>query len=212
MAIERNFVNGEWVATAATFESINPSNTGDCVGNFYQADAALVKEAVAAARAAQPAWAAKTIQVRSDILQKVGFELAAQKDEIAALVSREGGKTLADAAAEVTRASQVFHFFAGEALRCGGENLPSPRPGINVQTSREPVGVVGLITPWNFPIAIASWKIAPALAFGNAVVLKPSEETPGIAAEIFRILERAGLPNGVANLVHGPGPVAGGAT
>jgi aldehyde dehydrogenase (NAD+) len=211
MAIERNLINGEWVATSSTFQSINPSDTRDCVGEFFEADAELVRDAIASARAAQPAWAAKTIQVRSDLLQKVGFELAAQKDQIAALVSREGGKTLADAAAEVTRASQVFHFFAGEALRYGGENLASPRPGIQVQTSREPVGVVGLITPWNFPIAIPSWKIAPALAFGNAVVLKPSEETPGIAAEIFRLLEAAGLPAGVANLVQGRGPVVGAA-
>ncbi|MDM0028351.1 aldehyde dehydrogenase family protein [Variovorax sp. J31P216] len=209
--MERSFVNGEWVEFKETFASINPSDTRDCVGNFALANAGDVQAAIGAARAAQPKWAAQTTQVRSDILQKVGFELAARKAELAEIVSREGGKTLTDAAAEVTRASQVFHFYAGEALRYGGENIASPRPGVNVQTSREPVGVVGLITPWNFPIAIASWKLAPALAVGNGVVLKPSEETPGIATELFRILERAGLPAGVANLVNGPGQITGAA-
>jgi len=211
MVMEKNFVNGQWVATQTTFASINPSDTRDCVGNFFQADAGLVADAIAAARTAQPGWAAQTIQARSDVLLKIGLELATRKDNIAALIAREGGKTLADASAEVTRASQVFHFFAGEALRCAGENLPSPRPGIQIHTSREPVGVVGLITPWNFPIAIVAWKLAPALAFGNTVVLKPSEETPGIAAELFRVLEFAGLPPGVANLVNGAGSVTGAA-
>jgi len=190
MVMEKNFVNGQWVATQTTFASINPSDTRDCVGNFFQADAGLVADAIAAARTAQPGWAAQTIQARSDVLLKIGLELATRKDSIAALIAREGGKTLADASAEVTRASQVFHFFAGEALRCAGENLPSPRPGIQIHTSREPVGVVGLITPWNFLIAIVAWKLAPALAFGNTVVLKPSEETPGIAAELFRVCRR----------------------
>jgi len=211
VSVEKSFVNGEWVEFKDTFPSLNPSDTRDCVGNFALAGTTEVRHAIAAARAAQPKWAAQTIQARSDFLQKVGFELAARKAEIAEVVSREGGKTLADAAAEVTRASQVFHFYAGEALRYGGENIASPRPGIGVQTSKEPLGVVGLITPWNFPIAIASWKLAPALAVGNAVVLKPSEETPGIACELFRIMERAGLPAGVANLVNGPGQITGAA-
>lgn len=211
MSVERSYVNGEWVEFQETFASINPSDTTDRVGNFALANGDDVRNAIEAARSAQPKWAAQTTQVRSDILQKVGLELAARRSEIAKFVSREGGKTLADAAAEVTRASQVFHFYAGEALRYGGENIASPRPGVNVQTSREPVGVVGLITPWNFPIAIASWKLAPALAVGNGVVLKPSEETPGIATELFKILERAGLPAGVANLVNGPGQITGAA-
>lgn len=211
MGVQGNLIGGQWVGGNTAFDSLNPSDTRDCVGSFTQADAGQVRQAVAAARAAQPAWAAQTIQARSDLLLKIGIELGARKQEIGELVSREAGKTLADGMAEVLRASQVFHFFAGEALRCAGENIPSTRPGIGVQTSREPVGVVGLITPWNFPIAIASWKIAPALAFGNTLVLKPSEETPAIAAELFRVMERAGLPAGVANLVNGPGQITGAA-
>ncbi|KAE8754971.1 aldehyde dehydrogenase family protein [Paraburkholderia madseniana] len=211
MAVQGNLIGGEWVGGDATFNSLNPSDVRDCVGTFAQADAGQVRQAIAAARAAQPGWAAQTIQTRSDLLQRVGIELATRREEIGELVSREGGKTRADGIGEVMRASHVFHFFAGEALRYGGENLPSTRPDIGVQTSREPVGVIGLITPWNFPIAIAAWKIAPALAFGNTVVLKPSEETPGIAAELFRVMERNGLPAGVANLVNGAGPVTGAA-
>lgn len=137
------------------------------------------------------------------------MELAARKTELGELVSREAGKTRAEGIGEVMRASQIFLFFAGEAVRYGGENLPSVRPNISVLTSREPVGVVAAITPWNFPIAIAAWKLAPALAFGNTVILKPSEDTPGVAWELFRILERSGLPAGVANLVNGLGNVAG---
>ncbi|QQX89566.1 aldehyde dehydrogenase family protein (plasmid) [Cupriavidus necator] len=213
MSIYGNYINGEWVTKShqSTFASVSPSDTGDQVGEFSIADEQQVKEAIAAARAAQPSWASTPIQARSEILLKIGLELGERKAEIGKLVSREGGKTLADGVAEVVRASQVFHFFAGETLRCGGEAIPSTRPGIGVLTSREPVGVVGLITPWNFPIAIASWKIAPALAFGNSVVLKPSEETPAIAAELFRVMARAGVPAGVANLVNGPGHITGSA-
>ena len=211
MDAQGNYIGGEWVVGSSTFTSINPSDTRECVGEFALADADQVRNAVAAARGAQPRWQSSPIQVRSDFLQKVGNELMARKEELAELVARDGGKTRNDATAEVVRASQVFHFFAGEALRCGGENVPSTRPNIGVQTSREPVGVVGLITPWNFPIAIASWKIAPALAFGNTVVLKPSEETPAVAAELFRVMARCGLPEGVANLVNGPGAVTGAA-
>lgn len=211
MDVVKSYINGEWVGFKDTFASINPSDTNDCVGQFALADGAAVGQAIASARHSQLGWAAQTTQVRSDILQKVGFELANRKSEIAQIVSREAGKTLADATAEVIRASQIFHYYAAEAVRYGGENIASPRPGINVQTSLEPVGVVGLVTPWNFPIAIPAWKMAPALAVGNSVVLKPSEETPGVAVELFKILERAGIPAGVVNLVNGPGQVTGAA-
>ncbi|MDB5850021.1 MAG: aldehyde dehydrogenase family protein [Rhodoferax sp.] len=217
MNLEPNFIGGEWTtatdADSATraVDSINPSDTRDCIGRYAQGGAAQMRDAIAAARHAQPAWGATTTQVRSDLLQKTAIELAARKEEIGTLVSREAGKTRAEGIGEVMRASQIFQFFAGEAVRYGGENLPSVRPNIGVQTSREPVGVVGLITPWNFPIAIAAWKLAPALAFGNAAVLKPSEETPGVASELLRVLQRNGLPPGVANLVNGQGPVAGAA-
>ena len=208
---EKNFIGGEWVASSKTIESVNPSDTSDVIGHFAAADSAQVQEAVAAARKAQPSWAATTTQARSDLLQRVAQTLMARRDEIAELVSREAGKTRAEGIGEVTRASQIFSFFAGEAIRYGGENLPSVRPNIGVMTSREPIGVVGLITPWNFPIAIAAWKMAPALAFGNTLVIKPSENTPAVASELFRVLQSSGIPAGVANLVNGQGAVAGAA-
>lgn len=211
MTQKPNLIGGTWADGSNTIESINPSDTRDIVGHYAMADEAQMRAAVAAAREAQPGWAATTTQTRSDLLLKTSIELAARKEEIGELVSREAGKTRAEGIGEVIRASQIFQFFAGEAVRYGGENLPSVRPNINVQISRDPVGVVALITPWNFPIAIAAWKLAPALAFGNAAVLKPSEETPGVAWELFRVLERNGLPPGVANLVNGRGADAGAA-
>lgn len=209
MTVKPNLIGGQWIEGSSTIESINPSDTRDIVGEYALAGAAQMRSAVEAARVAQPGWAAATTQVRSDLLLKTSLELASRKEEIGELVSREAGKTRAEGVGEVVRASQIFQFFAGEAVRYGGENLPSVRPGINVQTSRDPVGVVALITPWNFPIAIAAWKVAPALAFGNTAVLKPSEETPGVAWELFKVLERNGLPAGVANLVNGRGADAG---
>ena len=211
MDTHKNFIGGEWIGGTETLASLNPSDITDVVGEFSLADAQQVRGAVAAARAAQPAWAAATTQVRSDVLQRVANTLFARREEIGQLVSREAGKTRAEGIGEVVRASQVFGFFAGEAVRYGGENLPSVRPNIGIQTAREAVGVIGLITPWNFPIAIAAWKIAPALAFGNALVLKPSEETPAVAAELFRVLQHSGVPAGVANLVNGTGAVTGAA-
>lgn len=211
MSRQNNFVDGELVAGDGTLDSINPSDTGDCIGTFAAADANQVKQAVAAARRAQVAWAATTTQARAEVLQLVAQELSVRREEIGMLVSREAGKTRVEGIGEVVRASQIFSFFAGEAVRYGGENLPSVRPNIGVQTSREPIGVVGLITPWNFPIAIPAWKIAPALAFGNALVLKPSEETPAVASELFRVMQRHGVPSGVANLVNGKGAIAGAA-
>ncbi len=208
---EKNFIGGEWAASGKTIESINPSDTSDVIGHFAAADSAQVQEAVAAARKAQPNWAATTTQARSDLLQRTAQTLMARREEIAELVSREAGKTRVEGIGEVTRASQIFSFFAGEAIRYGGENLPSVRPNIGVLTSREPIGVVGLITPWNFPIAIAAWKMAPALAFGNTLVIKPSENTPAVATELFRVLQSSGIPAGVANLVNGQGAEAGAA-
>lgn len=209
METAHNLIGGEWVGGSTTFESRSPSDGSDLVGRFSVATPDDVQRAISAARAAQPGWAATTIQARSDFLQRVSNEILANKESIGELVSREAGKTRAEGVGEVTRAGQVFHFFAGEALRMSGQNIPSTRPKIEVLTSREPVGVVGLITPWNFPIAIPAWKIAPALAFGNAVILKPSDQTPAIATELFKIMQRCGLPAGVANLVNGPGSKIG---
>lgn len=209
MTSHANLIAGAWRDSAETRDNLNPSNPADVIGRYAQATRADVDDAVAAARAAQPAWAAAGPQARHDVLEAVATRLFACKDEIGRLLSREEGKTLAEGIGETLRAAQIFRFFAGEALRNGGEALASVRPGIDVLIEREPVGVVGLITPWNFPIAIPAWKIAPALAFGNAVVLKPAELVPGCAWELARLLAEAGCPAGVFNLVMGSGSVVG---
>lgn len=209
MTQKANYIGGAWVEGPDAIENLNPADPADVIGLYASADQAQMRQAVQAARDAAPAWERSSTQLRSDILFRAANEILARKEELGALVSREAGKTLADGVGEVMRAGQVLQFFAGEAVRYGGENLPSVRPDIGVQISRHPVGVVSMITPWNFPIAIPAWKIAPALAFGNTVVLKPSEHTPGAAWELFAILERAGLPAGVANLVNGYGAAAG---
>ena len=204
-----NFIGGEWVAGATTLPNINPSDTYDVIGHCAQADAAQTEAAIAAARAAFPAWSQSTPQQRFDILDAVGSEILARKDEIGRALSREEGKTLPEGIGETVRAAMIFKFFAAEALRCGGEVLPSVRPGVGVEITREPLGVVGLIAPWNFPIAIPAWKIAPALAFGNCVVFKPAELVPGCAWTIAEILSRQALPKGAFNLVMGPGSQVG---
>lgn len=204
-----NLIGGEWVAGTSTSININPSDLDDVVGAFAQADSEQTNSAIAAARVAFPAWSLSGIQHRFDILDKAGSEILARKEELGTLLSREEGKTLLEGIGEVARAGQIFKFFAGEVLRMSGEKLQSVRPGIDVEVTREPLGVIGLITPWNFPIAIPSWKIAPALAYGNCVVFKPAELVPGSAWALADILHRAGVPAGVFNLVMGRGSVVG---
>lgn len=203
--MKRNHIAGEWVDGRTAADNINPSDTRDVVGLYARADAEQAAEAIAAAHAAQPRWAASTPQQRFDALDAVGSELLARRAELGDLLAREEGKTLAEAVGEVVRAGQIFKFFAGETLRTGGELLASTRPGLSVEITREPVGVVGIITPWNFPIAIPAWKIAPALAHGNAVVFKPAENVPASAWALAEILSRANLPAGTFNLVMGRG-------
>jgi alpha-ketoglutaric semialdehyde dehydrogenase len=207
--IHRNLIAGEWVAGATTTTNRNPSDVRDVVGDYAQADAAQARAAIAAAKRAFPAWATGSIQERSNILDRAGSEILARKDELGRLLSREEGKTLPEGIGEAMRAGQIFKFFAGEVLRGAGEKLPSVRPGIDVEVTREPLGVVGLVTPWNFPIAIPAWKIAPALAYGNTVVFKPADLVPGCAWALADILVRAGVPAGVFNLVMGRGSVVG---
>jgi aldehyde dehydrogenase (NAD+) len=204
-----NLINGEWVASANSAPNVNPSDTSDIIGHYSQADAAQTEAAIAAARAAFPAWSQSTPQQRFDLLDAVGNELLARKEEIGWLLSREEGKTLPEGIGETTRAAMIFKFFAGEALRCGGETVPSVRPGVGVEVFRQPLGVVGLIAPWNFPIAIPAWKIAPALAYGNCVVFKPAELVPGCGWTLADLLHRSGVPKGAFNLVMGPGAVVG---
>lgn len=204
-----NFIGGLRIDGTTARDNINPSNLGDSVGRFAQANAADARDAIHAARAVAPEWARSGVQERHDVLKKTSDEILARSDEIGRMLAREEGKTLAEGIAETVRAGRIFDFFAGEALRLSGEALPSVRPGVEVQISREAVGVVGLITPWNFPIAIPAWKLAPALCHGNCVVLKPAELVPACAWVLVDILHRAGLPRGVLNLVNGPGSVVG---
>ncbi|MEJ1157478.1 aldehyde dehydrogenase family protein [Prosthecomicrobium sp. N25] len=205
----RNFIAGEWIAAAEVHPDVNPSNTNDVVGQFPRATAADTERAIEAARAAFPKWSRTTPQERYEILKKISDEILARKDELGRILSREEGKTLPEGVGETVRAGQIFAFFAGECLRLGGEAIPSVRPGVGVEVTREPIGVVGMITPWNFPIAIPAWKIAPALAYGNCIVFKPAELVPATAHALAEIIVRSGIPAGVFNLVQGRGSVVG---
>jgi aldehyde dehydrogenase (NAD+) len=209
MTIHKNFIAGEWVEADKITRNINPSNTDDVIGEYAQATVAHAEAAIEAARGAFPAWSRTTPQERHDILKRIGDEILARKDELGKLLSREEGKTLAEGVGETARAGQIFLFFAQECLRMAGELVPSVRPGVSVEITREGVGVVGIITPWNFPIAIPAWKIAPALAYGNTVVFKPADLVPGCGHAIAEIIARAGAPKGVFNLTMGRGAVVG---
>ena len=209
MAQFKNYINGEWVESPQVNRNVNPADLSDVVGEYARADRAQAEQAIAAARAAFPKWSMSGLQERYDILDRIGTEILARKEELGNLLTREEGKTIAEGIGEAARAGAIFKFFAGEVLRYGGEKLPSVRPGVEVEMTREPLGVVGLITPWNFPIAIPAWKIAPALAYGNCVVLKPADLVPGCAWALTEIISRAGLPPGVFNLVMGPGSAVG---
>src|SRR5438128_1507607 len=206
--LHRNLIDGEWVGGEGV-PNINPSNTDEVVGLYARATLDDTHRAIAAAKAAAPAWSRSGILERHSILTKASQEILARKDELGALLSREEGKTLPEGIGEVVRAAAIFDFFAGEALRLTGETVPSVRPGVGVEITREAVGVVGIITPWNFPIAIPTWKIAPALAYGNCVLFKPADLVPGCAWAHAEIIARAGVPAGVFNLVMGRGSVVG---
>ncbi|NKB52204.1 MAG: aldehyde dehydrogenase family protein [Rhizobiaceae bacterium] len=209
MKKHQSLIGGEWVDFGNYNPDINPADTTDIIGEFSYGDDGAVDQAVAAAKSAKAGWAASTPQQRHDLLAAVGNKLAERVEEIGNLLAREEGKTLAEAKGETMRASQVFKFFAGEALRLAGELLPSVRNDIDVEITREPVGIVGLITPWNFPIAIPAWKTAPALAFGNCVVLKAADLTPACAHVLAETLNECGCPPGVFNLVLGRGSTVG---
>jgi alpha-ketoglutaric semialdehyde dehydrogenase len=209
--LHQNFIAGEWSEGVSVNRNLNPSNLDDVVGEYARADAAQAEAAIAAAYDAFPAWSRTTPEERSDILDRIGTEILARKDELGRLLSREEGKTLPEGIGEAVRAGRIFKFFAGEALRVGGEKLPSVRAGVEVEMTREPEGVIGIITPWNFPIAIPAWKIAPALAYGNSVVFKPADLVPGSGWALSDIISRSGIAAGVFNLVMGPGSQVGNA-
>ncbi len=204
-----NYIAGAWVDGAEWAPNVNPSDTRDVIGDYARADETQARAAIDAARSAFAGWSLATPQARADALDKIGSEILARKAELGDLLAREEGKTLPEAIGEVARAGQIFKFYAGEALRIPGERLASVRPGMDVEITREPLGVIGIIAPWNFPIAIPAWKIAPALAYGNCVVFKPAELVPGCAWALAEIISRSGLPDGVFNLLMGRGRVVG---
>ncbi|OUS82138.1 aldehyde dehydrogenase family protein [Pseudomonas putida] len=204
-----NYIDGQWCEGHATLGNYSPSDTGDLIGQYHQASAEQARQAIQAARAAQPLWAASGLESRQQVLMAIGDELIARKEELGELLSREEGKPLAEGIGEVNRSGQFFHYYAAEVLRQMGETAASVRPGVDIEVHREPVGVVGIITPWNFPMATAAWKIAPALAFGNAVVFKPANLVPASAWALTEIISRQGLPNGTFNLVMGSGADVG---
>jgi len=203
------YIDGQWIDGAGVTTTRSPSDRSDVIDDYASAGAEQAALAVAAAHAAAPVWGLSGVQQRADALDAIGSEILARKVELGTLLSREEGKTLPEGIAEAGRAGAIFKFFAQEALRVRGDHLASVRPGIDVDVTREPVGVVGIIAPWNFPIAIPAWKIAPALAYGNTVVFKPAELVPGCAWALAEIISRAGLPPGVFNLAMGPGRVVG---
>lgn len=209
MGTHDQLIGGDWVKGESYAPNINPSNLSEIVGEYASAGKTQAEAAIQAAREAAPGWADGGIQARADALDAIGTEILQRREELGNLLAREEGKTLKEAIGEVARAGYIFKFFGGEVLRINGELTPSVRPGVRVEVTREPLGVIGIITPWNFPIAIPAWKIAPALAFGNTVVFKPAELTPGCAWAIADIISRSGIPSGVFNLVLGKGSVVG---
>ncbi|MCS5497876.1 aldehyde dehydrogenase family protein [Cnuibacter physcomitrellae] len=204
----RNLIGGEWVGDA-DFERRNPARPDEVASVAPSSSADQVDEAITAAVDAQPGWAALPLPARGAILLAAGEILRERRSDVAADLVREEGKTLAEATGEVGRAIDVLRFFGGLGWAASGQVLPSATPGTTIHTRREPLGVVGLITPWNFPIAIPAWKTAPALLAGNSVVLKPAELTPASASHLAAALVEAGLPAGVLNIVHGKGSIVG---
>ncbi|RME18440.1 MAG: aldehyde dehydrogenase family protein, partial [Alphaproteobacteria bacterium] len=200
-----NYIAGEWVAGEGEIENRNPSDLSDLIGRYAQASANDLDRALAAAREAQREWAACPLERRQAVLMAIGNELMARAEELGTLLSREEGKPLAEGKGEVYRAGQFFTYYAAECLRQLGENADSVRPGVEIDVRREPVGVVAVISPWNFPTATASWKIAPALCYGNAVIWKPANLTPASAVALTEIIARQDIPKGLFNLVMGAG-------
>lgn len=204
-----NYIGGEWVESADAVTNVSPSDLNDVVGDYALAGDAETRMAIDAAYDVAPEWAEVTPQRRFELLDRIGDAILADKERLGELLAREQGKVLAHAIPEAERAGHTFKFFASEVMRNSGELIPSARPGVNIEVTREPMGVVGLITPWNFPIGIPVWKAAAALAYGNTVVLKPPEIVPGSCWELARIIDAVGVPSGVFNLVIGKGRVVG---
>jgi alpha-ketoglutaric semialdehyde dehydrogenase len=209
--VYQNFIGGEWRASASgqTFASTNPANTREVIGYYQKSNLSDLNAAVAAARAAQAAWAATPAPERGEILLHTALLLERHKEALAALMTREMGKVLKETLGDVQTAIDVAKFMAGEGRRAEGATIPSGLRDKFTMTVRQPLGVVGIITPWNFPLAIPAWKTFPALLAGNAVVLKPASDTPLLALKLAELLYEAGLPAGVCNVITGPGGTLG---
>ncbi len=206
-----NYIHGEWVKSGAVFENRNPADTSEVVGCFVKGSAADVASAADAAAAALPGWSAMSGPGRGNILYKAADILDKKFDQVSAEMTREEGKTLPEAKGEVRRSINIFRYFAGEGARMPGMLVPSERDRVHMFAVRKPIGVVGLITPWNFPSAIPAWKLAPALICGNTVVLKPASAAPLSSWRIVEALHEAGIPKGVVNFVAGSGGELGNA-
>lgn len=209
--IQKNLIAGRWVEGAQAIENRNPSDISDLIGLYAQATPAQLDETVAAAHVAQEQWAATPMEKRQAVLMAIGNEMMARAEELGTLLSREEGKPLAEGKGEVYRAGQFFTYYAAEVLRQMGQAADSVRPGVEIDVRREPLGVIGVISPWNFPTATASWKIAPALAYGNAVIWKPANLTPASAHALAEIIDRQDIPKGLFSLVMGAGGEIGNA-
>lgn len=204
-----NWIAGEWVGSDARIENINPSDTHDVIGLYAQANFDDLERSVKAAINAQKQWRATPLEARQAVLDRIGRALMENADSLGELLSREEGKTRPEGRGEVYRAGQFFTYYAAEVLRQMGDTADSVRPGIEIDVRREPVGVVAIISPWNFPMATAAWKIAPALAFGNAVIWKPANLTPASAVALTEIIAQQDIPAGLFNLLMGSGSVLG---
>ena len=207
--MHKNYIAGDWVASDNAIENRNPSDITDLIGMYAQASTAQLETAIAAAHDAQKIWQATGLEARQTALMKIGNALIDRADELGELLSREEGKPRAEGRGEVYRAGQFFTYYAAEVLRQIGDNADSVRPDIEIDVRRDPVGIVAVISPWNFPTATAVWKIAPALAFGNAVIWKPANLVPASAVALTEIIADAGLPTGLFNLVMGSGSTIG---
>ena len=202
---KNNFIAGEWLPGDTSVENRNPSDLSDVIGHFAQASSSQLTKALDAARSAQKIWAATGLEARQTVLMNIGNELMERSAELGTLLSREEGKPLAEGKGEIYRAGQFFTYYAAEVLRQIGDTADSVRPNIEIDVRREPVGTVAIVSPWNFPTATAVWKIAPALAFGNAVIWKPANLVPASAVALAEIISRQDLPAGLFNLVMGAG-------
>lgn len=204
-----NLVGGVWVKTDEIAKNINPSDTSDTVSTFYKGTFNHIFQAIDYASSIQKDWAKSSISLREEVLNDIANKLLENKDYYGEIIAREAGKPIKEATDEVVKSAEFFSYFAAESIRSKGAFMDSPRDAVDIEVINEPVGVIGVITPWNYPLAIAAWKIAPALAYGNSVIFKPSSQTPAIANILAKIIDSTKLPKGVFSLVYGKGGVIG---